>query len=109
MTGINNFKRMNIKSLCWLAYDKYEYSDLFNDGPLIPWGVGSVAFEVPGRNSSIHRAVIGGSYQIYYEGKRMGLASPLKVVTRENVTALLGSQSISLGPFLFVLYNEQLS
>lgn len=109
LTGRSNFNHLNINSFFWLAFDKYKslYYN-YDKHELIPWGIGSVAFEVPGKNSStVHRAVIGGSAQSYYEGKSMGLTSPLKVVTRENATVLLESQSISFGPFLFD-YKERL-
>ena len=103
VTGQSNFNRMNINSFFWLAFDKYEslYYN-YDKQELIPWGIGSVAFELPGRNNStVHRTVIGGSVQNYHEGKRMGLTSPLKDVTRENATVLIESQSVSFGPFLF--------
>ncbi|NLW33342.1 MAG: hypothetical protein GXY77_18000 [Fibrobacter sp.] len=79
----HDLKSFNLKTFTWYALDSYE--DCWRENRIVNWGLFSAKLNSKKVNSRLNEIILGGSRQLFFEGKRYGLTTPLKEIKRDNI------------------------
>ena len=80
----HDLKSFNLKTFTWYAIDSYE--ECWREDRIVNWGLFSAKLNPKKVNSRLNEIILGGSRQLFFEGKRYGLTTPLKEIKRDNIT-----------------------